>query len=171
MTRLFEWLRRRAENLAALMLASMFFSFLIQIVFRYFLNLPLGWTVEFVTIVWLWGILFGYAFVASDDDIIRLDIVYGMMPTSVKRVMDIITGLTAAAVFIWSMPAVYDYVTFMEIERTAFIRIRFDYVFSVYLAFAAAVVVRSLRSVWRAVVGRGYDVPHGHAQTHEGYES
>ena len=36
-----DWLGRRAENILALVLASLFVSFLIQIVFRYVLNLPL----------------------------------------------------------------------------------------------------------------------------------
>ena len=53
---IFDWLARRAENFLALILGALFMSFLIQIVFRYLLNLPLGWTVEFVSIAWLWGI-------------------------------------------------------------------------------------------------------------------
>jgi TRAP-type C4-dicarboxylate transport system permease small subunit len=40
------WLRRRAENVAAAMLAVMFSAFVIQIVFRYFFNFPVGWTSE-----------------------------------------------------------------------------------------------------------------------------
>ena len=38
------WLRRRAENVAAAMLGVMFAAFIIQIVFRYFFNFPIGWT-------------------------------------------------------------------------------------------------------------------------------
>ncbi|RYE54341.1 MAG: TRAP transporter small permease, partial [Hyphomicrobiales bacterium] len=38
------WLYARAENLLAAMLATMFVVFIIQIVFRYLLNLPIGWT-------------------------------------------------------------------------------------------------------------------------------
>ena len=37
-------LLKGAEILLALMLASMFVCFLVQIVFRYVLNLPVGWT-------------------------------------------------------------------------------------------------------------------------------
>ena len=92
------WLRRRAENFVALLLGSMFVTFLIQIVFRYVLNLPLGWTVEYVAIAWLWGILFGYAFVIRNDDIIRLDLVYYAVPPPVRRAMDIVAGLACAAI-------------------------------------------------------------------------
>jgi len=148
-----DWLGRRAEELLALILASLFVTFLIQIVFRYFLNLPLGWTIEYVSIAWLWGILFGYAFVTRDSEIIRLDIVYGAVPPTLQRVMDVFTGLTCAVIFLWSLPMIWDYVAFMAIERTAFMRIRFDYVFAIYVPFAVSVAVRSLIDVWRAIAG------------------
>ncbi|WP_197504073.1 TRAP transporter small permease [Ketogulonicigenium vulgare] len=53
------WLVRRAENIQALMLAVMFFAFIIQVVFRYFFNLPTGWTSELTVIMWLWMVLWG----------------------------------------------------------------------------------------------------------------
>jgi TRAP-type C4-dicarboxylate transport system permease small subunit len=36
------WLRRRAENVAAVMIGVMFAAFVIQIVFRYLFNFPIG---------------------------------------------------------------------------------------------------------------------------------
>ena len=36
------WLRRRAENITASIPAAMFAAFVIQIVFRYFFNFPIG---------------------------------------------------------------------------------------------------------------------------------
>lgn len=148
-------LLKGAEILLALMLASMFVCFLIQIVFRYVLNLPVGWTIEYVAIAWLWGILFGYAFVVRDEDIIRLDILYGAMPEKAQRFMDVTSGLACAGILAWSLPKAYEYVTFMKIERTAYMRIPFDLVFSIYMPFAVAVIVRSLMTVWGAITG-GY---------------
>jgi len=147
-------LLQAAEVLLALMLASMFGCFLIQIAFRYLLNLPVGWTIEYVAVAWLWGILFGYAFVVRDEDIIRLDIVYSAVPEKAQRVMDVISGLTCAGILAWSLPKAYEYVTFMKIERTAYMRIPFDLVFSIYLPFAVAVIVRSLLNVLGAITGR-----------------
>jgi C4-dicarboxylate transporter, DctQ subunit len=149
-------LHRIAEALIVLLLASMFASFLIQIVFRYFLNLPLGWTVEFVTIAWLWGILFGYAFVLRDDEVIRLDIVYLAVPTPAQRAMDFLSSAVVAGILVWSLPQIYNYISFMKIERTAFLKIRFDHLFAIYIPFVLAVVVRSLRTCWRALKGQGY---------------
>jgi TRAP-type C4-dicarboxylate transport system permease small subunit len=116
---IWNWLGRRAENILALLLFSMFVTFILQIVFRYFLSLPVGWTVEWVTIAWLWGILFGFAFVVRETDIIRLDIVYSVMPRGIRRGMDVVVGLTIAAIFLYPLPASWDYVDFMMRERTA----------------------------------------------------
>lgn len=145
------WLHRRAENLLALVLGALFVSFLIQIVFRYLLNLPLGWTVEFVAIAWLWGILFGYAFVVSERDVIRLDILYAMLPPPARRVLDVVTSVICIVIFAWTLPKVVDYVTFMAIEKTAYMKVRFDYVFSIYIPFALAVIVRCALTIYKAI--------------------
>lgn len=154
------WLSRRADDVVVLFLGTMFAAFIIQIAFRYVLNLPLGWTVEYVTIAWLWGIFFGYSFVVRQDEIIRLDLVYNLMPNGARRVMDVVSGLVCAAIFAWSIPKAWDYVTFMGVERTAFLRIRFDLLFSIYMPFAVVVIIRSLMTVWRALRGSpGHHTP------------
>ena len=40
------WLRRRAENVSAVLLLIMFLCFILTIVARYVFNYPLGWTEE-----------------------------------------------------------------------------------------------------------------------------
>jgi C4-dicarboxylate transporter DctQ subunit len=147
------WLRARAENAVAMLLLSMFVSFLLQILFRRVLGWSVGWTVEWVTIAWLWGILFGFAFVVRDSDVIRMDIVYVALPSRWRRVCDVVTGLLCAGVFLWTLPASWDYITFMGREKTAFMRWPFDLVFSVYLAFAVSVIARSLYTAWRGFMG------------------
>ena len=47
------WMRRRAENVVAALLGVMFVAFIIQIVFRYFFNFPIGWTSELSVVTWL----------------------------------------------------------------------------------------------------------------------
>jgi len=51
------WARRRAEEVAALLLGLIFVAFLLQIAFRYVLNFPIGWTPEVSVIAWLWLVL------------------------------------------------------------------------------------------------------------------
>ena len=54
-------LHRFAEAVAAFLLAVIFIVFIVQIVFRYLLNFPIGWTHEISVIRWVWLVLFGTA--------------------------------------------------------------------------------------------------------------
>ena len=152
--RIGDWLYARAENLLALMLAIMFTVFILQIVFRYLLNFPIGWTHEVSVIMWLWLVLFGSAFVVRDAEEIRFDIFYGAARGWVKRAMVISTGLTLVVLFAISLPAVVDYITFMKVEKTAYLKIRFDYLYSIYAVFAVTMIARQLWLTGRAVWGK-----------------
>ena len=46
-----------------------------------------------------------------------------------------------------------DYVTFMKVEKTAYLKIRFDWLFSIYLVFVVAVIARYLWLTWQALFG------------------
>jgi TRAP-type C4-dicarboxylate transport system permease small subunit len=61
-----------------------------------------------------------------------------------RRVMGIITGVAIVTLYGASLPATIDYVSFMKIEKTAYLKIRTDYLFSIYVFFAVAVIVRYL---------------------------
>jgi len=149
--------RQFAEGIAALMLGSMFVCFLTQIGFRYILGWPVGWTIEYVSMTWLFCILFGYAFVVRNPEIIRLDIVYTAMPRNIQRAMDVIAQTFCAAVMLWSLPQAIDYINFMQIERTAYMRVNFALLFSIYVPFSIAVSIRCLMSAWDALRGHPND--------------
>jgi TRAP-type C4-dicarboxylate transport system permease small subunit len=147
------WLYRRAENIAAAILAVMFLAFIIQIIFRYVLNLQTGWTTEITIMAWVWLVLWGAAFVVREEEEIRFDLVYGSAGRRTKRVLAILGAIALLVLYIFSFPAVFDYVTFMKVQSTAYLGIRFDYVFSIYLIFAAAVIARYLWILWAALKG------------------
>jgi C4-dicarboxylate transporter, DctQ subunit len=147
------WLARRAENILAAMLATMFAAFILQILFRYVANLPIGWTHELSVVLWVWMVLFGAAFVVSEKEEIRFDIVYGSVSARTRRIMAILTAIALVALYGISLPAVTDYVAFMKVERTAYLKIRFDYLYSIYVVFVVAVIARYLWLGWQAIRG------------------
>ena len=155
MDRLFAWLRRRAEDVLVLMLLAMFLVFLLQIVSRYALNLPIGWTHEVSAILWIWAVLFGAAFVIRDAEEMRFDLVYGAAGARARRLMALGTALVLVVLFGMAMPATWDYVTFMKVEKSAYLRLRFDWLYAIYIVFAVAMSVRHLWIGWTAVFGRG----------------
>ncbi len=147
------WLARRAENIAAAMLAAMFAAFLLQIAFRYLLGLPTGWAHELSTMLWVWLVLWGAAFVVSEREEIRFDILTGAAGPQARRVMAILAALGLVGLYAVSLPAVIDYVAFMKVQRTAYLKVRFDLLFSIYVVFVVAAIARYLWLGWRALRG------------------
>ncbi|WP_430396085.1 TRAP transporter small permease [Ferrovibrio sp.] len=147
-------LHRRAENLLAAMLGAMFVLFLLQIVFRYLLNMKTGWTNEASTVLWLWLVLWGAAFVLREEEEIRFDLLTGAAGPKARRLMLLVSGLGLLLLYGASLPASTDYVLFMKVEKTAYLKIRFDWLFSIYVVFVLAVLIRYLWLCGQAVWGR-----------------
>ena len=147
-------LRRIAEAVLVLLMAAMFVAFILQVVFRYVLNLPVGWTDEVCTLVWLWGILWGSSFVTRNREDIRFDMVYSHLPRPVRRGFTLVASGCGVALLLISLPATWSYVSFMKVESTASFGIPFNWVFSIYVVFVVAMVVRHAGIVWEAVRGR-----------------
>lgn len=153
------WLRRRAENVMAALLGVMFVAFLVQIVFRYFFNFPVGWTSELTVATWLWLVLWGSAFVLKESEEIRFDLIYSAVGPRVRRAMGILMGAALVALYGMSFPATWKYVTFMKVERSSYLHIRLDWMYSIYILFAAAIIVRYVWILWQLVRGRDPEAP------------
>lgn len=156
--RLLRWLRRRAEDVAVILLATIFVSFILQVMFRYVLGWGVGWTAEVIALAWVWLVLWGAAFVVTERDEIRFDILYGAASDRSRRVFAAVSGIALVLIFAVSLPAVIDYVTFMRVERASYIGVRLDYLFSIYVIFAVAAIVRYLWIGWKAVRGEPPDL-------------
>lgn len=154
LSRIGHWLQRGAENVIAGLLAIMFVSFMLQIVFRYLFNFPSGWTFELSLITWLWLVPFGAAFVVTEREEIRFDLIYGSMGPKLRRVTAVVTGLFLLFIYLYSLPAVIDYVRFMKVEETAYLDIRFDFLYAIYPIFVVAVVIRYVWIVVDALRGK-----------------
>lgn len=153
MSAMIGFLYRRAENVLAAMLALMFAAFVLQIAFRYLFNLSTGWTNEASLILWIWLVLWGAAFVVREEEEIRFDLIYAAVGPKVQRAMLLLAAGSLIFLYAFSLPAVYDYVAFMKVEKTASLKIRFDWLFSIYIVFVVAVLIRYLWLAWRAVWG------------------
>jgi TRAP-type C4-dicarboxylate transport system permease small subunit len=137
----------------AAMLAVMFVAFILQVVFRYLLNFPIGWTNEISVILWIWLVLWGAAFVVREEEEIRFDLIYASVGPQARRIMFLIAAAALIVLYAISFPAVFDYVTFMKVESSAYLKIRFDLLFSIYLVFVVAVIIRYVWLSWRALSG------------------
>jgi TRAP-type C4-dicarboxylate transport system permease small subunit len=148
------WLRRRAENVAAAMLGVMFAAFIIQIVFRYFFNFPIGWTSELTVVMWLWLVLWGAAFVVKESEEIRFDLLSASAGRRTRIALGIVAAAALVILYAASLPASYKYVAFMQVEKSSYLKIRMDWLFSIYLIFLVAILVRYLWILSQLLRGR-----------------
>jgi TRAP-type C4-dicarboxylate transport system permease small subunit len=148
------WLRRRAEDVAAVMLAVMFLAFVVQIVFRYFFNFPVGWTSELTVVLWLWLVLWGAAFVLKEGEEIRFDLLVGAAGRRTRIAMGLVAALALIVLYAASLEASFAYVAFMKVERSSYLKIRMDWLFSIYIIFLVAVIARYVWLTWQLLRGR-----------------
>jgi C4-dicarboxylate transporter DctQ subunit len=151
--RVVEWIRQRAENVVSALLGIMFVAFLFQIVFRYFFNFPVGWSSELSVIAWLYMVLLGSAFWLKDSEEIRFDLVSGSVGPRARRFLGIVVPAATVVLFAMSLPATIKYVAFMKVESSSYLKIRLDILYSVYVFFVVAVIVRCAWSTWTALRG------------------
>ena len=153
------WLRRRAENIAAVMVAVMFAAFVVQIVFRYFFNFPVGWTSELSVVMWLWLVLWGAAFVVSEREEIRFDLLSELAGRRARIAMGIVAAAALVVLYGMSLRPSFAYVAFMKVESSSYLKIRMDGLFSIYVVFLVAVIGRYLWLLWHLVRGRDPRAP------------
>lgn len=141
-------LRGAADALAGALLAALFATFVLQIAFRYLLNWPVGWTVELCLTLWLWLVLLGAAFCVPDREQVRFDLLEQRLSPRARRIAALLVAVALLAGFLAVLAPSFDYVSFYRIKRSATLRIPLSWVFSVFLVFAAALV---LRQAWTIV--------------------
>jgi C4-dicarboxylate transporter DctQ subunit len=146
-SRVVEWIRRRAENIVAALMGVMFVAFIVQIVFRYFFNFPVGWSSELSVVAWLYMTLIGSAFWLKEHEEVRFDLIPARLGPRGKRVLGFAVAVAAIVLFGMAMPATWKYVTFMKVESTSYLKIRLDILYSIYLVFALAIIVRYLGAI------------------------
>jgi TRAP-type C4-dicarboxylate transport system permease small subunit len=147
-------LRRLANYVAAAMFAAMFFAFIAQVLFRYLLNNPLPWSQELITILWVWITFWSAAFLLHERDHIAFDLIATALPDQGRRVLALLASLLVAGAFAASIPASWKWVSFMKVETTPIIGIRYDYFASIYMVFLVAVVIASVLRVYRLLTSK-----------------
>ena len=158
-------LRHAAEGFCGLLLVLMFLCFMVQIITRYVFNYPFGWTDEASVFFWVWGTLWGAAFVIRERNEIRFDIFYSSLSEKTRARAAVITGICCIALFAVSLPATYSYVRFLKVEKAAYMPIRLDYLYSIYVIFVVAAIARYTMVVYKALRGSPPDIQVGGGST------
>lgn len=149
MTRLLPLLRHGANGVAAGLLAVIFVAFILQIALRYVFDWPVGWTAELSLVAWLWLVLWGAAFVLKDEEEIRIELLDVLAPGRLRLLAQALGSVAIVVLFGTSLPASWDYVSFMKVEKTSYLKIRVDVLYAIYIVFVVAVIARHLWQLGR----------------------
>ena len=157
MSNLLKWFTRGAEFIAAMALAAIFVTFLLQILFRYvpFLE-PIGWSVVLISLLWVFVIFFGCAFIVRESDHVTFDVLYLGVPRQVRKILALITAILMIVAMLYSLPAVWETVfdnRLMNLKKIQTIRmpitggkIAIKWLFA---PFVMLMVVVTIRYIWR----------------------
>ena len=135
---------RAAEVVSTLAFAAMFVLFLAGIFARYVLGKPLAWSDELIMVIFLWVVFLTEAFVITEREQVTFDGVYDLVGERVRRIIQATGALLIAVMFIIALPTVLDYVRFLWRERTNALQWRLDLVYSCFVIYWTAVIVRAL---------------------------
>ncbi|HET6522604.1 MAG TPA: TRAP transporter small permease [Geminicoccaceae bacterium] len=135
-------LGRGAELVGAALFAVMFGTFLLQIVMRYVVRQPLGWTIELCMVCFIWIVFWSSAFMLRERDHVSFNLLYNGAAPPVRRVLAALSAGVLAVALLAALPATADYVAFMRRYGTPTLDIPFAYVYSVFPVFMAAVALR-----------------------------
>ena len=168
---------RAAEFIAAIILAAIFIIFLLQIFSRYGAKIawlmpiapvadwmltlePIGWTVNLISLLWVWLIFFGCSFFVKDKDHVAFDIIYQAVPPKVQKIMLVIASLIIAGAMLVSFMPTWEAIfgsRLMELKKIQTLRIpitgdkiAIKWMFASYILLMVAVIVQSVWRIFRA---------------------
>lgn len=168
---LLAWLRARAENLAVILMAAIFATFLLQIFARWSGLFAMDWTQELCSTLWLWIVFWAGAFCLDDRDHIKFDTLYLAAPQRVRRIFALISAVAVVVAFVVSAPDTWGYLSFYTIQRSSTLQLPLGYVYSVFGLFLVTMVVRYGLRAAALLRGASPDaVPPGHDTLIEGEE-
>ncbi|WP_164659121.1 TRAP transporter small permease [Tropicibacter sp. Alg240-R139] len=183
MNTLFARLSRFAEFIAAMALAAVFVTFLIQIFSRYAVKIawlmpippisdwmaslePIGWTVNLISLLWVWIVFFGCAFIVRPRDQVTFDVLYLATPRKTQRVLALLSAVGLITAMLYSFPATWDAIfgnRLMDLKKIPTLRmpitgdkIAIKWLFAAYILLMVATIVRY---VWQLYSVARYGPP------------
>jgi len=125
----------------------MFFIFLLQIFFRYVIRQPLSWTMEAVSILFVWITLFGSCYAFRSDQHIRFSLFYDKMPKKWGELSSFLGNAIVAVLMILSFVPTVKFIHFMKIQSSSVMHISMEIIYWPYLFFLVVSVIYTIHEM------------------------
>ena len=157
---------RLGEFIAAMMMAAMFATFILQVFIRYTARIGwvaetipffdpnlYGWTLEFCLVLWIWLVFWGSALIVRERYHVTFDLILTSLNPKTRKWMAIFSCLAISVGFLWVLGPTWEKFYVLRLKRTATMSnlfgdwIRVRDIYSVFFLFLVSV---SVRYTWRA---------------------
>lgn len=134
-------MQQLAEWVAAAVFALLFMTFIVQVTMRFVFNNPLAWSDELIVVLYILMVFWGAALLLKEKDHVMLDLVYEALPPGGRRIFALVGAALVAGLMLALLPEAFDYVKFMNREKTPVLDIPFSIVFAPFILFVAVIGV------------------------------
>jgi len=134
--------------LPTLSFVVLFIVFILQVFYRYFLNNPLTWPPEIISIAFIWTTVLGACYAQRKVDHVAFGLIYDRLSALGQLIFRLIGNGFIAIAFIIALKPTYDYIVFMDFKKSTVLKISFAYIFFPYLVFLLLIVGRMLVAIW-----------------------
>ncbi len=157
---------RIGEFIAAMIMAAMFSTFILQVLVRYTARaewiseaIPIidpnlyGWTLELCLVLWIWLVFWGNSLIVRERDHVIFDLIYMNVSPQLRKWMAIISCLVISTGFLWVLEPTWAKFYILRLKRTATLSnvfgdwIRVRDIYSIYFLF---LIIVAARYAWRA---------------------
>jgi|ETNmetMinimDraft_13_1059891.scaffolds.fasta_scaffold57880_2 TRAP-type C4-dicarboxylate transport system permease small subunit len=142
-TKYIKWIMECIEiYIPTISFAILFIVFVIQVFFRYFLNNPLTWPFEVTLIGFIWTTLLGACLAQRNREHVEFTLIYDLMPAKWQGKMRILANVLIITAFIIGLYPSWDFIQFMEFEKSTVLRIPFSWIFLPFFIFLIIIIGR-----------------------------
>jgi TRAP-type C4-dicarboxylate transport system permease small subunit len=122
-------------------------AIVIQVFYRYFLNISLEWPFELSIYAYIWTLYLGAAWGIREGHHVKFNILYDKLPSKVQKMVNIIFNTITTAVFIIIFKPVWEYLLFNYRIKTVALKIPWTYVFMVFSIFLTLTIIHNIEHI------------------------
>ena len=130
---------------------SMFLAFILQIFTRYVLGSQVEWTYEVTVIGFMWVVALGGSYASRLREHVSFTMIYNKMSTRGKALTELISNIILIAAFAIMFIPVLEFVDFMNIKKTAVMKVPISVLYAPFVYFIISSVAYITRDTIAAV--------------------
>lgn len=122
----------------------MFSLFVLQIIFRYFIKLPISWATEMISVSYIWMILMGTCLTHRKESHIVFPLIYDVLPKHWQALCRLLRNVFLIISFIILLFPTVKQAKFYAFRKTPMLQLSFDILYIPFFIFLGLVSVYSL---------------------------